>query len=73
MLVLSRKKGESIVIGDNIELTIVSVEGNTVKLGIKAPKDVVVHRKEVFLEIQEENKSAIQIDIDLTELKHFKK
>ena len=61
MLVLSRKKDQSIVIGDNIEITILEVQGDQVRLGIAAPKDVSIHRKEVFLEIKEENKKAANI------------
>ncbi|HHV96235.1 MAG TPA: carbon storage regulator CsrA [Clostridiaceae bacterium] len=58
MLVLSRKKDQSIVIGDNIEITIIDIQGDQVRIGINAPKNVAIHRKEVFLEIQEENKRA---------------
>lgn len=60
MLVLTRKKGQSIVIGDNIEITLIDVQGDQVRIGIEAPRDVPVHRKEIFLEIQEENRKAIQ-------------
>ncbi|CAM4245944.1 carbon storage regulator CsrA [Saccharibacillus endophyticus] len=58
MLVLSRKKGESIVIGDDIELTVLSVEGDTIKLGIKAPKQIEIFRKEILASVQENNESA---------------
>lgn len=58
MLVLSRKKGESIVIGDNIELTVLSVEGDTIKLGIQAPKQIDIYRKEILKSVQENNESA---------------
>jgi len=58
MLVLSRKKEQSIMIGDNIELTIIEVQGDQVRIGINAPKNVSIYRKELFLEIQEENKKA---------------
>ncbi|NGZ76122.1 carbon storage regulator CsrA [Saccharibacillus alkalitolerans] len=58
MLVLSRKKGESIVIGDDIELTVLAVEGDTIKLGIKAPKHVDILRKEILVSVQENNESA---------------
>ncbi|SER99980.1 carbon storage regulator CsrA [Salisediminibacterium halotolerans] len=58
MLVLTRKENESIQIGDDIELTVVSVDGDQVKLGINAPKNVDIHRKEVYLAIQEENAQA---------------
>ena len=55
MLVLSRQKDESIMIGDNIEITINSVRGNRVQLGITAPKEIPVHRKEVYEAIKREN------------------
>lgn len=58
MLVLSRKKGESIVIDDHIEIKVIAVEGDTVKLGISAPADVDIFRKEVHLAIQEANKQS---------------
>jgi len=54
MLVLSRQKDESIVIGDNVEITIVDVRGDKVRLGITAPKEVPVHRREVYDAIQRE-------------------
>jgi carbon storage regulator len=61
MLVLSRGKNESIIIGDNIKITIVEVRPDgTVRLGIDAPKDVEIHREEVFQAIQEENRLAAQ-------------
>lgn len=59
MLVLSRKKGETIVIQDQIELTILSVDGDTVKVGISAPKHVDIFRKEVYLSIQESNRESV--------------
>ncbi|MEK4061152.1 MULTISPECIES: carbon storage regulator CsrA [Paenibacillus] len=59
MLVLSRRKGESIVIQDQIELTILSVDGDTVKVGISAPKHVDIFRKEVYLSIQESNRESV--------------
>ncbi len=55
MLVLTRKKGEKIVIGDNIVLTVVDIKGDQIQLGIEAPRDIPVHREEVYKEIQEEN------------------
>lgn len=72
MLVLSRKKGESIVIDEQIEVQVVAIEGDTIKLGIEAPKHISIHRKEIYLAIQEENKSASEIDIDLVEWKQLK-
>lgn len=59
MLVLSRKKDESIMIGDQIEIKILAVEGEQIKLGIVAPKTVKVHRSEVFEAIQAQNREAL--------------
>lgn len=73
MLVLGRKKGESIIIDDQIEITINSVEGETVKLGIEAPRHITIHRKEVYLEIQEENKRAMSNVIDISDFLKMKK
>jgi carbon storage regulator len=64
MLVLTRKLQEAIKIGNDIEVTVLSVEGDQVKLGISAPKNVEIHRKEVFLSIQEENNIAANTSID---------
>lgn len=60
MLVLTRKANQSIMIGDNIEVSVLSVMGEKVRLGIQAPRDVAVFRKEVFLEIQAQNVEAAQ-------------
>lgn len=68
MLALSRKQGESIMIGGNIELSILEVKGEQVKLGISAPKSVPVYRKEIYLQIQEENRQAAA-NIDIESLK----
>ncbi|MEK5506635.1 MULTISPECIES: carbon storage regulator CsrA [unclassified Paenibacillus] len=59
MLVLTRKKGESIVIQNDIVITVLSVEGDTVKIGISAPKDIDIYRKEVFDAIQQNNQIAV--------------
>ncbi len=61
MLILSRKKDESIIIGDNISISVVDIKGDQVKLGINAPNDVKVFRQEVYEAIQEENKAAAAI------------
>lgn len=61
MLVLTRKKDQSIIIGDNIEITVLEIQGDQIRIGIDAPKNVAIHRKEVYLEIQEENKKAAQL------------
>ncbi|WP_172371417.1 carbon storage regulator CsrA [Sporosarcina jiandibaonis] len=71
MLVLGRKKGESIIIDDNIEITITAIDGETVKLGIEAPKQITIHRKEIYLEIQEENKQAASNTINVSDLLNF--
>ncbi|MFZ0074932.1 carbon storage regulator [Exiguobacterium sp. RIT452] len=60
MLVLKRKTGEAIQIGDDIELTILAIEGDQVKLGIHAPRQIDIHRKEIYLAIQDENAEASQ-------------
>lgn len=72
MLVLTRRKNESIIIGDNIEISIIEISGDQVRLGIKAPKNVSIHRKEVFVEIQNENKKAAEC-VDPSKLKGFGK
>jgi carbon storage regulator len=64
MLVLSRQRDESIIIGDNIVVTVVDVRGDKVRLGIDAPREVSVHRREVYEAIQRENQQATQIQLD---------
>lgn len=59
MLALSRKKGEAIVINNDIEITILEVKGDQVKVGIAAPKEVPIYRKEVYIQIQEANKQSM--------------
>lgn len=58
MLALSRKKDEAIVINNNVEITIIEIKGDQVKLGISAPKSVPIYRKEVYLQIQEANQAS---------------
>ena len=58
MLVLTRKRNESIVIGDDIEITVLSVVGEKVRIGVDAPRDIPVFRKEVYLEIQQQRLEA---------------
>ena len=62
MLALSRKKNEALIINNNIEITILEIKGEQVKLGISAPKEVPVYRKEVYIQIQETNKEAVNVD-----------
>ena len=64
MLVLSRQRDESIMIGDNVVVTIVDVRGDRVRLGIEAPREIAVHRREVYEAIQRENQQASQIRPD---------
>ncbi len=67
MLVLSRKPNESIIIGDSIEIKVVEVRGEQVKLGITAPRDISVHRKEIYKAIQKQNLNAAEskkVDLD---------
>ncbi len=58
MLILTRKLGESITIGDNVKVSVLGIHGRQVRLGIDAPLDVVVHREEVYVKIQAENRRA---------------
>lgn len=62
MLALTRKKGESLMINNNIEITVLEIRGDQVKIGISAPKDVPIYRKEVYLQIQEETKEAMNLE-----------
>lgn len=74
MLILTRKKGESIIIDGNIEVKIVECEDGKVKIGIDAPKNVEILRKELYNEIENENKSAINKNVNLGDIKKlFKK
>ncbi|WP_335871565.1 carbon storage regulator CsrA [Bacillus sp. 2205SS5-2] len=68
MLILNRKPGEAIQIGNDIELVIVSVAGDQVKVGINAPRQVEIHRKEIYLSIQAENSEATKNVGDLSKL-----
>ena len=70
MLALTRKKGESIVINNNIEISVLEIRGDQIKIGISAPKDVPIYRKEVYLQIQEETKEAMHVE-GLEALEHL--
>lgn len=72
MLVLSRKKGESIIINDNIEITVVDISGPNVRIGIKAPNDMTILRRELYLEVQDENRKASSQDkVNLAKIGEF--
>jgi carbon storage regulator len=74
MLVLTRKKDESIMIGDSIEIKVLAIEGEQIKLGIIAPKHIDIYRKEIYMAIQEENKQAADVSTNLLQqLKNNKK
>lgn len=62
MLALSRKKSEALIINNNIEITVLEIKGEQVKLGISAPKEVPVYRKEVYAQIQDANAEAVNMD-----------
>ena len=62
MLALSRKKNEALVINNNVEITVLEIKGEQVKLGISAPREVPVYRKEVYMQIQSANKEAGDVD-----------
>ncbi|MBY0123465.1 carbon storage regulator CsrA [Bacillus sp. S/N-304-OC-R1] len=69
MLVLTRKPNQSIQIGDDIEIKIIAIDGEQIKIGIEAPKNIEIHRKEIYLAIQEENNKAVNTSLNL--LKQF--
>lgn len=61
MLVLTRKTGESINIGDDVKISIMEIKGRSVRIGIEAPKSMVIHREEIYQKIQEENRLASEV------------
>lgn len=71
MLVITRKKGESLLIGDDIEITISRIDDGSVKIAIEAPREITILRKELYTEVESENIEAIKIDMNV--LKNFKK
>jgi len=70
MLVLARKVGERLRIGDSIEIVVVEVKGDTVRLGLTAPRGVAIYRQEIYEAIQRENQAASQTPLDLTSAKN---
>ena len=70
MLALSRKKNEAVIINDDIEITIIEIKGDQVKIGISAPKSVPIYRKEVYMQIQNANKEAEQ-SVDIKNIKEL--
>ena len=72
MLVLSRKKGQSIMIGNDIEISIIDIQGEQVRIGINAPRNVKVYRKEVYEEIIKENREAAIISVSPEQIKGIK-
>ncbi len=62
MLALTRKSGEALMIGNDVELTVLEIRGDQVKIGIKAPKNISIYRKEVYLQIQKENEAASSVE-----------
>ncbi len=73
MLILSRKKNESIIIDGNIEVKIIEIEDGKIKIGIEAPKEIEILRKELYEKIQEENKAAVNIGSRLDKMKNLLK
>ena len=65
MLVLNRKPGESIILGDNIEIRILDIQDGKIKIGIEAPKEVSILRKEVYDEVKAENERALDLEVDI--------
>ena len=70
MLALRRKKGDSIIINENIEIFIIDIGKEQVKIGIKAPKNIPIYRKEVFEQIMQENKQAV-LEVDIKDIKNL--
>jgi len=71
MLVLARRLNESIIIGDDVEVVVIDIKGDQVKLGIRAPKRISVHRKEIYEEIQQENIAAMSSNLQPDTLKNL--
>lgn len=68
MLIITRKEGESFLIGDNVEITITKVTDGTVKIGIEAPKEMIILRKELYKEVESENRNSAKVDLSLLKI-----
>ena len=64
MLILTRRVGETVVIGDDVDITVLGVKGNQVRLGIKAPKEITVHREEIYQRISREQNGTRRLDLE---------
>jgi carbon storage regulator (csrA) len=71
MLALSRKLNESIIIGNEVEMTILEIKGDQVKIGITAPKSIPIYRKEIYVQIQNANKEAVMSEASADDLKNI--
>lgn len=68
MLIITRKEGESFLIGDDVEITITKVADGNVKIGIKAPKEMIILRKELYKEVESENRNSAKVDLSLLKI-----
>lgn len=65
MLILSRNKGQKIMIGDNVVLSVLEINGDQVRIGVEAPSNITIYREEIFEAIQQQNKEAMEFDEDI--------
>lgn len=64
MLILTRRIGETLMVGDHVSLTVLGIKGNQVRIGVNAPKDIAVHREEIYLKIQKEKEAGLHHEAD---------